>query len=265
VRWQRRAFTGSKILSVTSHATSGEAGRSRLSGRTRYNALEGYPVHVSREHLVGHLREELGFDGYVMTDWGGIDMPNEDHRTAESTEEPLRQAYEAGINISSIAGPEYVEALTSLREQGIIAESLMEDRVRDVLSAKFRLGLFEDPYTDPRLRSTFWGRRPPERRARCALASMTLLTNRNDRLPLDRDLDVAVVEPSADDLRNQFRGWSSADEPLPPSVTVRDGVETVVSDDGSVMYELGCGLVESDDVEAARRRGRRRCHPRRGR
>jgi len=218
-----------------------------------YNALEGYPVHGSREHLTGLLREELGFDGYVVTDWGGIDMLHEDHRTAESTEEAVRQAYDAGINISSIAGPEYVKVLTSLREQGIIAESLIDDRVRDVLSAKFRLGLFEDPYVDPEAAVDVLGTEDHRDVAReCARASMTLLTNRNDRLPLDRDLDVAVVGPNADDLRNQFGGWSSVDEPLPPGVTVRDGVEAAVSDDGSVTYELGCGPVESDDVEAAR-------------
>lgn len=218
-----------------------------------YNELNGYPVHGSKEYLTGWLREELGFDGYVVSDWNGINMLHHDHRTARSMDEAVWQATTAGVDVASVGGVEHAERLLDFLEAGDLSEARIDESVRRVLEAKFRLGLFEDPYveTDRVERVGTDDHRGVAREA--ARESMTLLRNEDDVLPLDADLDsIAVLGPNADNLRNQFGGWSTISEPEPPGTTVREGVERAVPAETTVRYEQGTGMTETADLDAAR-------------
>ncbi|WP_136689319.1 glycoside hydrolase family 3 N-terminal domain-containing protein [Halorhabdus amylolytica] len=218
-----------------------------------YNELNGYPVHGSREYLTGWLREELGFSGYVVSDWNGVNMLHHDHRTARSMDEAVWQAATAGVDVASVGGVEHAQRLLNLFEAGELSESRIDESVRRVLEAKFRLGLFEDPYVDE---DRVEGVGTDDHRAvarEAARESLTLLQNDDDVLPLDTDLDsIAVLGPNADDLRNQFGGWSTISEPEPPGTTVREGIEAAVPSDTDVRYEQGTEMTEPIDVDAAR-------------
>lgn len=216
-----------------------------------YNELDGEPVHGSRRYLTDLLRNELNFDGYAVSDWGGVHMLHEDHHTAESMEEAIYQTTTASLDVASVAGPDYAETLLSLVSDGHVAEARIDASVRRVLSVKFRLGLFEDPLVDSdEATERLLADEHREVTLRAARESLTLLKNENDLLPLDPDLDeVLVAGPNADNIAHQFGGWSSVEDPIPPATTLRAGVESVVGKDTMVTYEQGTTLREELDFE----------------
>jgi len=220
-----------------------------------YNELNGYPVHGSTEYLTGWLREELDFSGYVVSDWNGINMLHHDHRTARSMDEAVWQAATAGVDVASVGGVEHAERLLDLLEAGELAESTIDESVRRVLGAKFRLGLFDDPYVEADRAETHVGTDDHRAVAReAARESMTLLQNDDGVLPFDSALDsIAVLGPNADTLRNQFGGWSTISEPEPPGTTIREGIERAVPAETTVRYEQGASVTETVDIDAARK------------
>lgn len=218
-----------------------------------YNSLDGEPVHGAKRYLTNLLREEVGFDGYSVSDWGGVHMLHNDHWTAASMDEAIWQATTAGLDVASVGGVDYAERLLSLVKAGHIAESKIDESARRVLETKFRLGLFEDPFVDVDRAATLLGSDPHrEVTRRASRESLTLLKN-DDTLPFDPSVDeVFVTGPNADTLAHQFGGWSSVEDPEPPATTVREGVESVVSTDTTVTYERGTAINDALDIDAAR-------------
>ncbi len=218
-----------------------------------YNSIDGEPAHGSRRYLTELLRERLGFDGAVVSDWGGVDMLHEDHRVTASQRDSAKAAIGAGLDQISIGRMEYADHLESLVSDGELSEDRIDDAVRRVLEIKRDLGLFEDPFVDIDRETTVIGTREHRERAyQAALESQTLLKNKGEVLPLSSDLDsVLVAGPNADSLRNQYGGWS-VKQPEPDSgVTVREGVERAVGPDTTVRYEQGATTTELVDLEAA--------------
>lgn len=219
-----------------------------LSVMPAYNELDGHPVHGSRRYLTDLLREELGFDGVTVSDWHGVRMLHEDHRTARSMDEATYQATTAGLDVTSIGGPAHVERLRELLESGRLDETTVDAAVRHVLRVKFELGLFEDPYTDPDRLDSLRSGANRETALDCARESMTLLQNDDDVLPLADDADVLVAGPNADSLRNQFGGWSNVDDET-PGTSILDGIRE--RSGGGVTHERGSDVDGYVDVEAA--------------
>lgn len=219
-----------------------------------YNEINGHPVHGSRRHLTELLREELDFEGFIVSDWHGVDQLHEDHRTAATMKEATYQSVSAGLDIISVGGVGHAENLRELVEDGELAEERIDATVRRVLRTKFRLGLFEDSTVDPDAAVAQLGR--DEHRnvaAACAEESLTLLENDDDLLPLPSDLDdLLVTGPNADNIRHQLGGWTQFDEPLPPGVTVLDGIEEAVDDETRVTYLEGSTINEVGDLDAVR-------------
>ncbi|WP_101295279.1 glycoside hydrolase family 3 N-terminal domain-containing protein [Halegenticoccus soli] len=233
-----------------------------------YNSIDGEPAHGSKRYLDDLLRGDLGFEGVVLSDWNGVEMLHADHRVAADRREAVRMAVEAGVDVASIGGPPHAEALLALVEAGEIDEETLDERVRRVLSLKIRLGLFDDPYVDPDAAPAALGTDEHREIAyEAARQSMTLLKN-DGSLPLSPDLDrVLVTGPNADDLHNQFGGWSVFEGPVPGSapvpdggdgevepvgLTVREGLERALDGDATVRYERGAGVRDVDDLDAVR-------------
>jgi beta-glucosidase len=152
-----------------------------------YNEINGKPVHGSKEYLTDLLREELGFKGIVVSDAGGIDMLYNNHHTAETYEEAVRQGVEAGIDIDIFSGPMFTSALLKLVEDGKVSERRIDESVRRILEVKFRLGLFENPYVDPDLATKIVGcKKHRDIALSIARKSMTLLKNKGNLLPLPK-------------------------------------------------------------------------------
>jgi beta-glucosidase len=108
-----------------------------------YNSYDAVPVASSRRILTDILRNELGFKGYISSDWGSVDMLRTFHRTAVDKADAARQAVHAGVDIE-VYGDNY-KKLDSLVRSGILPEKEIDRCVSRILTAKFAMGLFDDP------------------------------------------------------------------------------------------------------------------------
>jgi len=217
-----------------------------------YNSINGEPSHGSRYWLTDVLRNRLGFEGYVASDWNGVNMLHRNHRVTRDQRESVQRSFTAGVDVHSLGEVDHVDHVVSLVESGDIDESAVDAAVRRVLRLKADVGLFEDPFVDGEESAATLGSEDNREVAlEAARKSMTLLENERDALPIDRDLDdVLVTGPNADELTHQIGGWSlKADEEL-DGTTIRGGIESLVGPE-SVTYERGCGIDEPDDLDAA--------------
>ncbi|GAB3683717.1 glycoside hydrolase family 3 N-terminal domain-containing protein [Salinarchaeum chitinilyticum] len=215
-----------------------------------YNSIDGEAVHGSRRFLTELLREELGFDGHVVSDWGGVDHLQNDHKVTPDSEASSRLTRNAGLDVISVGMGRHAEHTVELVESEELSEAQIDESVRRVLRAKFELGLFEGGSADPdHAESTLRDEEHVEASRESIRKSLTLLQNDGDVLPLDDPDEIFVGGPNADDLIAQIGGWSVMDEDGVPGKTIREGLETV--SDATVTYERGAGIAEYDDVEAA--------------
>jgi len=219
-----------------------------------YNEINGKPVHGSKEYLTDLLRRELGFKGIVVSDAGGLDMLHDSHYTAETYEEAVRQGVEAGIDIAIFSGSKHASTLLSLVENGRISEKKIDESVQRILDVKFRSGLFENPFIDPEKAFKLAGcKEHREVALSAARKSMTLLKNKDNLLPLPKDIEtILVAGPNADDVENQLGGWSNTIPPMPPAITILEGIKSKVSPKTKVLYAKGAGVREPENIEEAR-------------
>lgn len=222
-----------------------------------YNALGTEPVHASEFYLTELLRDQLGFRGVTCSDWLGIWMLIERHRTAESLTDAVEQVTTAGLDIASVGGPQHYEALLELVKSGVVSESRLDESVWRVLELKFELGLFEDPYVSPMSAINVVGSDSNRQVAReAARESLVLLQNRNDFLPLTGVDDLFVTGPNADSLDNLLSGWSVLGFDQSYGSTIREALEAAAAPEANVEYEPGVvsGEVQDRSEVAARAR-----------
>ncbi len=168
-----------------------------------YHEIDGVPLGASRELLFDLLRDRLGFDGVVVSDYFTIPMLLNYHHIARDEADAARLALAAGLDVELPAAHCYGEPLRHALEAGSIEIAVVDAAVRRLLRMKFELGLFERPYVDadaaPAVFDTAEQRQLAHRVAR---KSIVLLKNEGNLLPLDRSLSaVAVIGPSADSAR----------------------------------------------------------------
>ncbi|MFP9060660.1 glycoside hydrolase family 3 N-terminal domain-containing protein [Natrialbaceae archaeon A-chndr2] len=217
-----------------------------------YNSINSVPSHGSEFVLRKVLREELGFEGYVASDWNGIGMLHENHGTAESMEDAVGQSLVAGVDVHSLGEEKHVEYLEALVEDGTVDESLLDDAVRRVLSLKADLELFEKPYVDVSETRTVVGADDHQKLSLEASRSSITLVQNDGVLPFEHDIgEVLVTGPNGDRLDHQVGGWSCKNTEDLSGITVREGVESVVAADTKVTFEPGAGISEPGDVDAA--------------
>ena len=214
-----------------------------------YNAVNGIPAHGSERLLSGLLRDELGFEGFVSSDWGGVDQLHEDHRVTDSREDSIRLATHAGLDVASIGGVRHARAIHEAVEAGAISRERLDESVRRILTAKFRLGLFDDPYVDPEESARTLGREDHRDLAyEVARKSVTMLEN-DGLLPLSGGEDLLVTGANADAPLAQVGGWSVEDPDQVAGETIREALEAGPGS-GTVTYERGLGT-DGDDIDAA--------------
>jgi beta-glucosidase len=218
-------------------------------------SVNGVPVHASHELLTELLRDELGFQGVLVSDWEDIIKLETVHGVAATYEDAIVMAINAGIDMSMVPldATGFTSRLIALVEAGRISQARIDEAVRRILVLKFRLGLFERPYADLDAAEDIEGAHVGLARE-AAAETLTLLEN-DGTLPLDRKrANLLVTGPSADSIPNQLGGWSigwqGATVPgeVPEGVTVREGIEDAVGTGARVRY--------ASDVETAVRRAR---------
>jgi beta-glucosidase len=226
-------------------------------------AVNGVPVHASADLITGVLRNELGFEGVVVSDWEDIIKLQTVHHVVETYEEAIALAINAGIDMSMVPldATGFTTRLIGLVEAGEVSMDRIDEAVRRILVLKFRLGLFEQPLADPERAEDIEGAHVGLARE-AAAETMTVLEN-DGTLPLDsRRANVLVTGPSADNMANQLGGWSigwqgaTAPGELPEGVTVREGIENAVGRNARVRYAPGVPTGDDADDPAAQEEAR---------
>lgn len=175
-----------------------------------YSEINGIPVGASPEILTDLLRERMGFQGAVVSDYFTVRRLVRQFHVARDLQEAAVQSLEAGLDVELPNGEAYSTPLIEAVQQGQVDEALLDRSVQRVLEAKIRLGLFEAPYVDTSLLPPLYS--DPQLHVlarRVAEQSVVLLKNDGDLLPLRKDLrTIAVVGPNADSLRALFGGYT---------------------------------------------------------
>lgn len=220
------------------------------SAMASYNEIDGIPAHVNRWLLDRVLRQEWGFQGYVTSDGGGLQMLVETHHVAADFAEAARKALAAGVDYDLSNGEVYATLVEQVR-QGKVAAAELDQAVLRVLEAKFRLGLFENPFVDPDYAQNVMN--SPEHRQlalKVAQKSIVLLKNDKSLLPLDlkKVKAIAVIGPNAADVH---LGGYSRDPGPGNQISILDGIRKRVPESVKVLYAEGCKITTGKQGWAA--------------
>lgn len=172
-------------------------------------SINGVPVHGSKRFLTDVLRGELGFEGLVVSDWQDVIRLHTRHRVAKTPREAVRQAVEAGLDMSMVPHDySFAEYLVDLVKSGEISEERIDRSVAIILKLKMKLGLFDNPYQEPAAVENFGKPEYSELALQAARETMTLLENRNNVLPLSKNTRVLLAGPAAANLGPLHGSWS---------------------------------------------------------
>ncbi|MHB8500106.1 MAG: glycoside hydrolase family 3 N-terminal domain-containing protein [Candidatus Acidiferrales bacterium] len=204
-----------------------------------YNEIDGIPSHINHWLLDRVLRQEWGFGGYVTSDGGGLQMLYQVHGVAADKADAARKALAAGVDFDLSDGSVFRTVLEQVKD-GRMPQWQLDRAVSRVLAAKFRLGLFENPYVDPVYAQEITN--SPEHQAlalEAAEKEIILLKNDGQLLPLDlkKLKTIAVIGPDAADVH---LGGYSRDPGH--GVSVLDGIRKRLGSDVHVLYAEGCKI-----------------------
>jgi beta-glucosidase len=195
--------------------------------------INGIPGHINHHLLTEILRDELGFKGFVVSDWEDIKKLVTIWRVAATEKEATKMAVMAGIDMSMVPlDYSFSDNLIALVKEGAVPQSRIDEAVRRILRVKFELGLFENPMPNAALKGRIGLSESRQASLQAARESMTLLKNTNNLLPLSRDRKVLVTGPTADSLISLNNGWTyvwqGSEESLYPRdrLTIRRAIET---------------------------------------
>ena len=227
---------------------------------TAYGSIDGTPLTIDKVTMKDMLRDELGFDGFVVTDWDNVNSLVKRQNVAANVEEASVLAAEAGNDMIMTSTQFYDAALKALAA-GALKESVVDDAVRHILTIKLRMNLFEKPEKTGKP-GCFGCEEHLEASKDAARKSLVLLRN-DGVLPLTgKEKKIAVIGPNADDIQAQYGDWTYFTHPLPnpthppirPYVTVKEGVEAACAKRGiACVYHQGCGVLpaDTDDIAGA--------------
>ncbi len=224
-----------------------------------YPAIDGIPTHASEWILTKILREELAFDGLVLSEGGGIGTLRYEG-LARNDQEAGALALKAGVDVGISYESAYMQEMAKSVEQGLVPQSLLDRAVRRILKAKFRLGLFEEPMVDvARADQVVHNEEHQKLALQAAREGIVLLKNKGNLLPLNKSIDsIAVIGPNADHAKNQLGDYVSH-AVLQHVVTILEGIKATVSPRTKVEYVKGCDVVGTkfDEIAKAQEAARR--------
>lgn len=204
-----------------------------------YNALDDVPCSSNKWLLTDILRKEWGFKGIVVSDYGSVSGIMAKHFVAASAKEGAAMAVEAGLDMELPDIDFYGTPLLQAAREGSVSLKAIDVAAANVLRAKFKLGLFENPYVDPNIAAGL-NDTPDQRQLAktAARKAMVLLRNENGLLPLKNNLkSIAVIGPEAGIVRlGGYSGFGMK------TISLLDGIRNKVSPSTSVVFEKGCDV-----------------------
>lgn len=200
-----------------------------------FSDLNGVPASGNRFLLKQVLRDEWRFDGFVVSDWASIEQLSV-HGFTANDREAAYEAASAGLNME-MATSTYASHLPELLEEGRVSMAELDAMVADILRIKFRMGLFEDPFTEPSDYPAIANEDHLAIAEQLARQSIVLLENRNHTLPLAQEAlgSLAVIGPLADDPYEQLGTWIFDGDPA-ISQTPLKAIRQLLGDRVSVEY-----------------------------
>ncbi|MFJ2320101.1 beta-glucosidase BglX [Pseudomonas sp. NPDC087817] len=215
------------------------------------NSINGIPATANTWLMNDLLRKDWGFKGLAVSDHGAI-FELIKHGVARDGREAAKLAIKAGIDMS-MNDTLYGKELPGLLKSGEIEQKDIDNAVREVLAAKYDMGLFKDPYLrigkaedDPA--DTYAESRLHRAEAReVARRSLVLLKNQNETLPLKKDAKVALVGPLAKAPIDMMGSWAAAGRPA-QSVTLFDGMNALIGDKANLIYARGANITSDKKV-----------------
>ena len=213
-----------------------------------FNEIDGVPATANKWLLHDVLRNEWGFDGFVVSDYTGvsemIDHGYGDLKTVSG------KALAAGLDMDMVSEG-LVNTLAQSLKEGKVTEQQIDNACRRILKAKFLLGLFDDPYrycNEERARTEIFTAENRAFARSVAAQSFVLLKNDKNTLPLQKKGTIALVGPLADAATNMTGTWSVAAR-FSESITVLEGLKKAVGNQAKVVYAKGSNLHEDADIE----------------
>ena len=231
-----------------------------------FSSWNGQKMHGNRHLLTDVLEGELGFQGFVVSDWGGIDQLPGDYAAQVET------AVDAGIDMVMVPDryPEFISTLKGLVQSGRVPESRVDDAVRRILRKKVEAGVFTKPYADRALLAQVGSEAHRQVAREAVRRSLVLLRNEGHVLPLSKMARrILVAGKNADDLGNQCGGWTITWQGASGAITtgttilqairaaVLGGAQVTYSRDGSGATGAEAGVVVIGETPYAEGRGDR--------
>ncbi|MGQ1888839.1 glycoside hydrolase family 3 N-terminal domain-containing protein [Thermophagus sp. OGC60D27] len=221
-----------------------------LSVMTSYNSIDGVPSTANKYFLTDVLRDRWHFNGFVVSDLGSIEGLHGSHYVAKSIQEASEMALSAGVDVD-LGGKAFLKLIDAVKNENI-DESLIDTAVARVLRLKFEMGLFDHPYVDPEIAEKMV--RNPQHVAvarRAAQESVVLLENKNNLLPLKKNIGkIAVIGPNADNKYNILGDYTAPQEDSNIK-TVLDGIRSKLPA-GATEYIKGCAIRDTNHTEIAK-------------
>ncbi|WIF95786.1 glycoside hydrolase family 3 N-terminal domain-containing protein [Caminicella sporogenes] len=230
-----------------------------------YNAIDGIPCSANKWLLTNLLKEELNFNGFVVTDWDNVGNLHRKQKVAPNIKKACEIALSAG-NDMIMSTPEFFEEAVKLVKEGIIKEDLIDKACRRILMLKFKLGLFDNKrFPNSKKAISILGCKEHRKIAyKSALESIVLLKNENNILPLSKEIKrIALIGPNCNDIQAQLGDWSFGARELEhpeiptldyhpeydtsPIVTILKGMKKRAGNDIIINYEKGCDIIDKNN------------------
>ena len=215
-----------------------------------FNTVDGIPASANRFLLTEVLRKQWGFRGLVVSDYTSIsEMINHglgDLQTVSA------KSLNAGMDMDMVSEG-FLTTLEESLKQGKISLKTIEEACRKVLEAKYKLGLFDDPYrycNEEKFKTELMSEANLKAAREIAERCFVLLKNNNSLLPLKKSGTIALIGPLADNKRNMLGTWSVSGDPQ-KSVTIMQGIKNVAGNDVNILYAKGANI--SDDTMLIKR------------
>ena len=192
---------------LPSFATAVKAGARTVMVNS--SEVNGVPGHANKYLLTDVLRGDLGFNGFVVSDWGDIKNLVTMHHIAPTEQDATQIAVLAGIDMSMVPSSySFSDLLFQLVQQGAVRMNSIDDAVRDILTVKYQLGLFDNPMRGADAQTVIGSSASQQVSLEAARESITLLKNEGRTLPLSKAANILVTGPDADSLIPLNNGWT---------------------------------------------------------
>lgn len=219
-----------------------------LSVMTAYNSIDGVPCSSSAFLLDTILRKQWGFKGFTISDLNSISGLMHVNHVAATYTDAAALAINAGLD-NDLGGAVFSGPLLEAVKSGTVSPQRIDEAAGRILTQKFEMGLFEHPYTDPKLaQKEVRNKQAVDLARKVAQESVILLKNENNLLPLNKNIrSVAVIGPNADNSYNQL-GDYTAPQDEKNIITVLEGIKAKLPSSATVNYVKGCGIRDTADV-----------------